>query len=62
MSPVQTELAHRPQDVRHTLCPQLLAQDGGGDEATSPTNTSAADRDRDDWKAETRMPNYVCMQ
>lgn len=43
-SPVQTELTHCPQDVRHALSPQLLAKDGGGDEAASPTNTSTADR------------------
>lgn len=61
-SPVQTELAHRPQDVHHTLSPQLLAQNGGGDEAASSTNTSAAEGDRDDWKAETRTPKYGCMQ
>lgn len=48
MSPVQTELAHCPQDVRHTLTPQLLAKDGGGDEAASSTNTSTADRDWED--------------
>lgn len=61
-SPVQTELAHRPQDVHHALSPQLLAKDGGGDEAASSTNPSAADRDGDRWKAEIRMANYVCMQ
>lgn len=46
-SPVQTELAHRPQDVYHALSPQLLAKDGGGDEAAGSTNPSAANRDRD---------------
>lgn len=46
-SPVQTELTHCPQDVRHALSPQLLAKDGGGDEAASSTNTSTADGDRD---------------
>lgn len=50
--PVQTQLAHGPQDVRHALGPQLLAQDGGGDEAASSTNTSAAGRDHDDRNAE----------
>lgn len=46
-SPVQTELTHCPQDVRHALSPQLLAKDGGGNEAASSTNTSTADRDQD---------------
>lgn len=58
-SPVQTELAHRPQDVYHALSPQLLAKDGGGDEAASSTNPSAANRDRDHWKAETKVMS-VC--
>lgn len=44
--PVQTELTHCPQDVRHALSPQLLAKDGGGDEAASSTNTSTAERER----------------
>lgn len=39
ISPVQTELAGGSQDVNHTFSPQLLAQDGGGDEAASPTNS-----------------------
>lgn len=61
-SPVQTELAHRPQDVYHALSPQLLAKDGGGDEAAGSTNPSAANRDRAHWKAETKTANNVCMQ
>lgn len=50
--PVQTELGGRSQDVHHTLSPQLLAQDGGGDEAASSANSSTADkscRGRDIW-------------
>lgn len=43
--PVQTELAHGPQDVRHALGSQLLAQDGGGDEAASSTDTGAAGKE-----------------
>lgn len=55
-SPVQTELAHGPQDVYHALSPQLLAKDGGGDEAAGSTNPSAANRDRDHWReAETKI-------
>lgn len=42
MSPVQTELAGCSQDVDHTLSPQLLAQDGGGDEAASSPDSSTA--------------------
>lgn len=40
ISPVQTELAGGSQDVNYTLSPQLLAQDGGGNEAASSTNSS----------------------
>lgn len=42
MSPVQTELAGRSQDVDHALSSQLLAQDGGGDEAASSPDSSTA--------------------
>lgn len=42
MSPVQTELAGCSQDVDPTLSPQLLAQDGGGDEAASSPDSSTA--------------------
>lgn len=44
---VQTELAGCSQDVDHTLSPQLLAQDGGGDEAaSSPDSSTAVHNDR----------------
>lgn len=45
ISPVQTELAGGSQDVNHTFSPQLLAQDRGGNEATSSTNSSTEGMD-----------------
>lgn len=42
--PVQTELGGRSKDVHHALSPQLLAQDGGGDEAASSANSSTAEK------------------
>lgn len=41
-APVLTELARGLQDVHHTLLPQLLAADAGGNEAASPPNPCAA--------------------
>lgn len=67
ISPVQTELGGRSQDVHHALSPQLLAQDGGGDEAACSANSSTADRScrgRDVWIWQliwtfpTNMTNY----
>lgn len=49
ISPVQTELAGGSQDVDHALGPQLLAQDGGGDEAAGPTDSSTADKKLKGW-------------
>lgn len=43
ISPVQTELAGGSQDVDHTLSPQLLAQDGGGNKTAGSPNSSTAD-------------------
>lgn len=42
LSPVQTQLAGCSQDVDHALSPQLLAQDGSGDEAASSADSSTA--------------------